>query len=91
MQTEQEHTRLFLIYLLFTAILCGALIMVIEVMGSRVVGPFFGVSLFVWTSLITVTLLALAGGYALGGIFSDSEPPCTCKLLLLQRRLSEVR
>ena len=45
--------------------------MVIEVMGSRVIGPFFGVSLFVWTSLITVTLLALAGGYALGGIFSD--------------------
>ncbi len=45
--------------------------MVIEVMGSRVIGPFFGVGLFVWTSLITVTLLALAGGYALGGIFSD--------------------
>lgn len=71
MHTEHHHSRAFLLYLLFTAVLCGALIMVIEVMGSRVVGPFFGVSLFVWTSLITVTLLALAGGYALGGIFSD--------------------
>ena len=40
--------------------LCGALVMVVEVMGSRVIGPFYGVSLFVWTSLITVTLLALA-------------------------------
>jgi spermidine synthase len=67
----QPHSRAFLAYLLFTAVLCGALIMVVEVMGSRVVGPFFGVSLFVWTSLITVTLLALAGGYALGGLFSD--------------------
>jgi len=71
MKTEHHHSRAFLVYLLITAVICGALIMVIEVMGSRVVGPFFGVSLFVWTSLITVTLLALAGGYALGGIFSD--------------------
>ena len=35
--------------------------MVIEVLGSRVIGPFFGVSLFVWTSLISVALLSLAG------------------------------
>lgn len=67
----ESHPRAFLIYLLFTAVLSGALVMVIEVLGSRVVGPFFGVSLFVWTSLITVTLLALAGGYAIGGMLSD--------------------
>jgi len=71
MNTSQTQSKLFLPYLLLTAVLCGALIMVIEVMGSRVIGPFFGVGLFVWTSLITVTLLALAGGYALGGLFSD--------------------
>jgi spermidine synthase len=71
MEAVQHKSKLFLPYLLFTAVLCGALIMVIEVMGSRVIGPFFGVGLFVWTSLITVTLLALAGGYALGGHFSD--------------------
>ena len=65
------HSRAFTAYLLMSAVLCGGLIMVVEVMGSRVVGPFFGVSLFVWTSLITVALLALAGGYALGGLLSD--------------------
>lgn len=56
--------------------LCGALVMVVEVLGSRVLGPFFGVSLFVWTSLITVTLVALAAGYAAGGVLSDrrSDP-----------------
>lgn len=68
---NEENSKVFLIYLLFTAVLSGALVMVIEVLGSRVVGPFFGVSLFVWTSLITVTLLALAGGYAIGGMLSD--------------------
>ena len=60
-----------LVYLMATAILCGALVMVIEVLGSRVIGPFFGVSLYVWTSLITVTMIALASGYAVGGLVAD--------------------
>ncbi|MGE5238660.1 MAG: fused MFS/spermidine synthase [Chloroflexota bacterium] len=68
-----SYGRSFLVYLVGTAVICGAIIMVLEVLGSRVVGPFFGVSLFVWTSLITVTLVALAAGYALGGIMSDKK------------------
>ena len=63
----------FTYYLIMTAMLCGALVMVIEVLGSRVIGPFFGVSLFVWTSLITVTLVALAAGYAAGGVLADKK------------------
>jgi spermidine synthase len=54
--------------------ICGGLVMVIEILGSRVIGPFFGASLFVWTSLITVTLVALAAGYAAGGVLSDRKP-----------------
>jgi hypothetical protein len=65
---ETSVSRLFLIV---TALTCGTLIMVIEVLGSRVIGPFFGVSLFVWTSLIAVTMIALAAGYMIGGILSD--------------------
>jgi spermidine synthase len=71
---KNEQNSLFLVYLLFTAFLCGALIMVVEVLGSRVIGPFYGVSLFVWTSLITVTLVALAAGYYIGGILCDRHP-----------------
>jgi MFS family permease len=67
------HSLPFVLFLVLTAALCGALVMVIEVLGSRVIGPFFGVSLFVWTSLITVTLVALALGYALGGVISDRK------------------
>ena len=72
-------------YLLVTAITCGALIMVIEVMGSRVIGPFFGASLFVWTSLISVTMIALAAGYGLGGLMSDrwSKPDNLYYLIML--------
>lgn len=57
-------------FLALTALVCGAFVMVIEVLGSRVIGPFFGVSLFVWTALITVTMVALAAGYWAGGLLS---------------------
>jgi len=70
---SERHSPAFLVYLVFTAALCGALVMVVEVLGSRVMGPVFGVSLFVWTSLITVTLIALALGYAAGGILADRK------------------
>lgn len=71
-QSLQEH-KYFTFFLIFTAVLCGALIMVIEVLGSRVIGPFFGVGLFVWTSLIAVSLLSLAVGYGIGGWLSDKK------------------
>lgn len=74
MTTATPTSDRFLPYLLLTAILCGGLIMVIEVLGSRIIGPFFGVSLFVWTSLIAVTLIALATGYAVGGLLADRYP-----------------
>jgi spermidine synthase len=70
-ETSGPHSPSFIAYLVATALICGALVMVLEILGSRVIGPFFGVSLFVWTSLITVTLVALAAGYAVGGVFAD--------------------
>jgi MFS family permease len=45
--------------------------MVVEVLGSRVIGPFFGASLFIWTALIAVTLVGLALGYTAGGFLAD--------------------
>lgn len=71
-------------FLVLTSLACGSLIMVIEVLGSRVIGPFFGVSLFIWTSIITVAMIALAAGYAAGGIISDKyeSPAMLYKLIM---------
>jgi len=69
--TGTSASRGLLAYLVLTAVVCGGLVMVLEVLGSRVIGPFFGVSLYVWTSLISVTLVSLAGGYAVGGVLAD--------------------
>ena len=63
----------FKVFLLITAALSGALVMAIQVLGARAVAPFFGVSLFVWTALIAVTLLALAAGYLIGGMLADRK------------------
>ena len=71
-------------YLVLTAFVCGTIIMVIELIGARVIGPSFGVSLFVWTSLITVTLVALALGYWIGGKFADKKDnPSTLFTLII--------
>lgn len=64
-------------FLVFTAFTCGAVIMVVELLGSRIIGPSFGVSLFIWTSLIAVTLVSLALGYWLGGKLADHKNSST--------------
>ena len=45
--------------------------MVIELLGTRLIAPFYGASLYVWTSVISVTLIALALGYFVGGRWAD--------------------
>lgn len=31
---------------------CGAVVMLVEILGTRIVGPVFGVGLFVWSALL---------------------------------------
>jgi predicted membrane-bound spermidine synthase len=54
--------------------ICGAVVMIFELVGSRVLGPYFGTSIFVWTSLIGIILGSLSLGYYLGGKLSDKKP-----------------
>ena len=57
-----------------TVFACGALVMVYEIVGSRILAPFIGTSTYVWTSLIGVILAALSLGYWLGGRLADERP-----------------
>jgi spermidine synthase len=52
---------------------CGAVVMVFELVGSRVLGPYFGTSIFVWTSLIGIILGSLSLGYYFGGKIADKK------------------
>jgi MFS family permease len=54
--------------------ICGAVVMSFEILGSRVLAPDFGSSVFVWGSLISVFLTGLSAGYYLGGRIADRNP-----------------
>jgi MFS family permease len=71
-QTRPSKTSLFALY--GSVLLVGAVVMVVEILGTRIIGPVFGVNLFVWSALLTVTLCALALGYYSGGILADRVP-----------------
>src|SRR5580765_3318012 len=45
--------------------------MVVEILGAKMLSPFIGLSHFVWTAQIAVTLVALACGYYAGGRLAD--------------------
>lgn len=52
---------------------CGAVVMIFELTGSRLLAPYLGSSIFVWTSLIGVIMGSLSLGYALGGRIADKR------------------
>ena len=54
-----------------TVFLCGAVVMVLELTGSRLLAPYFGNGLFVWTALIGIMLGFMSLGNYLGGRLAD--------------------
>lgn len=51
----------------------GALLMILEMVGARVMAPHIGTSVIVWTSLIGVVLACLACGAFMGGKLADKK------------------
>ncbi|HAV61148.1 MAG TPA: hypothetical protein DCY13_02145, partial [Verrucomicrobiales bacterium] len=61
-------------FLYVTAAFNGAAILVVEILGAKMLSPYFGTSHFVWTAQIAVTLVSLAVGYWFGGRLADRAP-----------------
>lgn len=66
-----------------TVFVCGALLMIYEIIGSRLLSPYIGASTYVWTSLIGVILAALSLGYWFGGKLADKRPDIKVLSLVL--------
>ena len=60
---EKNHFNKYLFLIFFT----GAVVLSLELLASRILTPFFGVSLYIWTSILSITLIFLAIGYQFGG------------------------
>lgn len=57
--------------------------MIIELVGTRILSPFYGTTIYVWSSLITVALVFLALGYFFGGKLADKRPQMAILYLLV--------
>ena len=55
------------------AFLTGFVIMAYEILGVRVLSPYYGSSVHVWGAIISVFLAGLSIGYAAGGKFADEN------------------
>ena len=64
--------RKYSLYL--TVFITGAVILVLELLGTRIIAPYYGTTIYVWSSLIGVTLMALSFGYCIGGRLADKKP-----------------
>lgn len=59
--------------MLYTVIfISGGAILALELLASRIMTPYFGVSLYIWTGILSITLVSLALGYWAGGRFAAS-------------------
>jgi spermidine synthase len=69
-----DYTRFILspraVLLTFILFVSGAAVLALELLASRILTPYFGVSLYIWTGILSITLVALAAGYWAGGRFA---------------------
>ena len=59
-------------FLFALAFIEGGAVMCIELCSAKILSPYFGTSIYVWASVLGVTLTALMSGYYLGGYVSSN-------------------
>lgn len=72
--TSNLHQTILRTTILCVAFTSGFAIMTIELLGGRILSPYFGSSVYVWGSIITVFMLSLSFGYLWGGALSTRNP-----------------
>jgi spermidine synthase len=75
----KKFPHLFLVLLIE-----GGALMAVELMGAKMVAPFYGNSLYVWTAVLTITVLGLTLGYYTGGQLAKKEASETTLFVVLQ-------
>lgn len=68
MKLSAKNFKLFILTISFIE---GGAVMFTELVSAKLVAPYFGTSLYVWASVLGITLGSLALGYYFGGYFSN--------------------
>jgi len=74
MKDKNSQNGLQTVLVMVLAFIAGFIIMAIELLGGRILAPYFGSSIYVWGSIITVFMLSLSIGYLCGGKLSLHNP-----------------
>lgn len=61
-------------YLPATVFITGACVLIVEVVATRILSPYFGNTIFTVSSVLSVVLAALSVGYWVGGRLADKRP-----------------
>lgn len=69
-------------FLYITVFITGMAVVAVELTASRLLAPYFGASLFIWTNIIGVVMVALALGYFIGGKIADKDEGRRAKKVL---------
>lgn len=69
-ETKKSNKSKFLFLIAFIS---GMVIMSVEMSASRLLAPHFGTSIFVWTNIIGLVMIALSLGYYFGGKLADKN------------------
>ncbi|TYK67320.1 fused MFS/spermidine synthase [Colwellia echini] len=77
MQASDKSINYRNIFIYFLAFTSGFSIMCVELLAGRILAPFFGSSVHIWGSIITVFMLSLSIGYLLGGKLSTRSASLT--------------
>lgn len=82
-QATSDNIQIKPVHIYLLSFLEGGSVMAVELSGAKMMAPFFGTSLYVWSAVMATTLGGLAAGYFLGGRLSAKENPVTWMLRIL--------